>query len=144
MPTIQIKHRYTGAVLFEHEVSDEQRASGLAMRVALEAACKVGASLAGAFLDGATLAGATLVGARPILQIGQIGSRSDYLLSFITDAGVMVRVGCFFGTRDEFAARVESEHGDNVHGREYRAALVLIDAHAALWTPAAESVAEVA
>ena len=38
MSTIQIKNRYTGAVLYEHEPTDEQQASGLAMRAALDAA----------------------------------------------------------------------------------------------------------
>ena len=50
----------------------------------------------------------------------------------------MVRAGCFFGARDEFAAAVDREHGDSIHGDECRAALVLIDAHARLWTPAQE------
>ena len=68
MSTIQIKHRYTGAVLYEHEPSDEQQASGLAMRAALEAAVKCntdlrGADLSGAYLRGANLRGADLRGA---------------------------------------------------------------------------------
>ncbi len=50
---IVIKHRYTGVVLFEHEATDEQQASGIAMRVALEAACKACADLGGAYLGGA-------------------------------------------------------------------------------------------
>ena len=63
MSTIQIKHRYTGAVLYEHEPSDEQQASGLAMRAALEAAVKRNADLSGADLSGAYLRGADLSGA---------------------------------------------------------------------------------
>ncbi len=35
----------------------------------------------------------------------------------------------------------QGDHGANEHGDEYRAALVLIDAHARLWTPAAQEVA---
>ena len=172
MPQIRIVSRYDSHhVLYEHEAPEERVASGLALRDALEAACRDGASLfgarldvasldgaslVGANLDGASLAGASLVGAslagaslagarlvgerlageRPILQIGPIGSRSDYLLAFLTNAGVMVRAGCFYGMRDEFAVRVAKEHGDNVHGREYVAALAMIDAHAALWMPA--------
>ena len=154
MATTQIKHRHTGAVLFEHQATDEQRASGIAMRVALEAACKAkadlggadlrGAYLVGADLGGADLGGKKLVGARPLLVIGPIGSRSDYLHAYITDAGVMVRAGCFEGSRDEFVAAVSETHGDNEHGREYAAALAMIDAHAAIWTPAVEPVAEAA
>ena len=35
-------------------------------------------------------------------------------------------------------AAVRAEHGDNEHAQEYLAALVLVDAHTKLWTPAAE------
>jgi uncharacterized protein YjbI with pentapeptide repeats len=136
MPTITIKHRISGAVLFTHEVTGEQQSSGLAMRATLEAACKDRADLRGADLSGADLGGKKLIGFRPVLQIGPIGSREDYLLAFITDAGVIVSAGCFEGSRDKFAAAVEKTHGTSAHGDEYRAALVLIDAHAKAWTPA--------
>ena len=98
-----------------------------------------GADLSSADLRGADLRGKKLVGDRPVLQIGPIGSRQDYLLSFITDGGVILRAGCFEGSRDEFAAAVEKTHGESAHGDEYRAALVLIDAHAEAWTPAVET-----
>ena len=58
----QIKHRYTGAVLFECDVPDTV-ASGLAMRHALEKAVASRAHLAGAHLADANLAGANLAGA---------------------------------------------------------------------------------
>ena len=60
MSTIQIKHRYTGAVLYEHEPTDEQQASGLAMRAAIEATVKCNADLRGANLSGAYLSDADL------------------------------------------------------------------------------------
>jgi len=63
MPAIQIRHRYTSAVLFEHQVTDEQQASGMAMRHALEAATQARANLAGAYLADANLVGANLAGA---------------------------------------------------------------------------------
>ena len=160
---IEIKHRHTGAVLYRHETTAERQTSGLAMRDAMEAAIDAGSNLRGsnlrgAYLSGADLSGAdlrgadlsgahlrdangaklTLVGERPALSIGPIGSRAAYLLAFITDAGTVISAGCFFGQRDAFAAAVEKEHGDTAHGDEYRAALVLIDAHARLWTPAQE------
>ena len=62
MTTIQIKHRYTNAVLFECEVPDGIE-SGLHMRHALEKACDSGANLSGANLRGAYLRGANLSGA---------------------------------------------------------------------------------
>jgi hypothetical protein len=92
-----------------------------------------GANLRGADLGGADLYGKKIAGARPFIQIGPIGSRSDYLQAFVTDRGLMIRAGCFFDTRDRFELRIVETHGDNEHAQEYRAALALIDAHAKLW-----------
>ena len=107
----------------------------------LDGASLVGASLVGARLDGASLVGArlddagTLLGERPVIQIGPIGSRATYLIGYVTNLGVRVRTGCFFGSLDEFRAAVAQTHGDGTHGREYAAAITMIEAHAALWTP---------
>jgi len=100
-----------------------------------------GANLYGADLGGANLHGKKLVGDRPFLTIGPIGSRSDYLQAFITDAGVMIRAGCFFNARDQFELAIAETHGMNNHGTEYLAALALIDAHAKLWAPKVEAIA---
>ena len=62
MTTIQIKHRFTDAVLFECE-APEGMSSGLQMRHAVERAVLAGAYLARAYLAGAYLAGAYLAGA---------------------------------------------------------------------------------
>ena len=200
--TIKIVSRWDSTiVLFEHQTTEERQASGLAMRDALEAACKAranlaraylagaylaranlaganldganldganlagaylaganlaganldganlamayldGANLAGAYLAGANLAGAdgeklTLVGKRPVLQIGPIGSRCALLSMYLTDAGPMVRAGCFWGSLDDFEGKCEQTHGDNEHGREYGFAALLMRAHAELWAPA--------
>jgi len=107
----------------------------------------IGANLIGANLRGADLRGANLSddlklsGERPYIQIGPIGSRMDVFQGYVTDKGLYLRAGCFFGTRDEFVAKLDEEHGENEHGREYRAALAAFDLHAELW-PA--EVAEVA
>ena len=58
MAKVQIKHRLTDAVLFEHETTDERMASGLAVRDAAEEASKCGANLSDADLRGANLRGA--------------------------------------------------------------------------------------
>ena len=93
------------------------------------------ANLAGAYLDG----GLKLVGARPIFQIGPIGSRSDFFIVYITDHGLRFDAGCQRQiTREAFEKRLSDTHGDNEHAREYRAALALIDVHAELWTPVSE------
>ena len=97
-----------------------------------------GANLSWANLSGASLAnGEKLVGARPIFQIGPIGSRCAYFTAYITDKGLRFDAGCQRQiTREVFEQRLGDEHRDNEHAKEYRAALALIDAHAEIWTPA--------
>jgi uncharacterized protein YjbI with pentapeptide repeats len=102
-----------------------------------------GANLRGADLGGADLRGAngkklTLIGDRPLFIIGPIGSRSDYLYAFITDQGLYIQTGCFFGTRDEFVKAVADNHCSDFHGQEYRDAILLIESHAEIWTPKEE------
>jgi hypothetical protein len=99
------------------------------------------AKLRGADLGEAKLGGANLFGSRPVMQIGPIGSRADYLIAVVTTDGVRVTAGCFSGTLDEFRAAVESTHGDSEHGRDYRAAIAMIEAHAEIWAHAAAEVA---
>ena len=98
-----------------------------------------GANLDGANLDGANLRGKKLIGDRPAFTLGPIGSRCDYFSAYLTDKGIYLRAGCFFGTVAEFIDKLEREHGTNEHGREYRAALALIECHARLWTPDASA-----
>ncbi len=126
---IEIKHRHTGAVLYT--------SGGESLRDAVMQAARDRADL-----RGADLSGNRLVGERPLLLIGPIGSRDDYLSAWLADAGVLVTAGCFHGTLDEFRAAVEATHGNNEHGREYAAAIALIEAHAAVW--AEPAVAEAA
>ena len=99
-----------------------------------------GANLGGANLFGADLCGADLGGTfgklidgRPYFQCGPIGSRSDYLQAFITDKGIVVKAGCFTGFLDDFVAAVEKTHGDSDHSKEYAMAVLMIEAHAAIW-----------
>ena len=93
------------------------------------------ANLDGAYLAGANLDGKKLIGTRPIFQIGPIGSRCAQFVSYITEAGVFLNAGCFWGTVDEFRTKLAATHGDNDHAKEYNAALLMIEAHAAIWTP---------
>ena len=100
-----------------------------------------GANLGGAYLDGANLGGANLggagqlIGQRPIIQISPIGSRSDYLTAYITDNGIFLKTGCFFGTIENFKTALQNTHGNNTHAEEYTAALTLIETHAKIYTP---------
>ena len=143
------KQRYTNAVLYETDIPDDTP-RGLQCRAALEKATTTGANLAGANLAGANLAraylaranldgayldGKKLIGTRPVFQIGPIGSRCAQFVSYITEAGVLLNAGCFWGTVDEFRAKLADTHGDNEHAQEYKAALVMVAAHASIWTP---------
>ena len=84
-----------------------------------------GANLSGANLYGADLSGANLRGASGIIHISPIGSRGDATY-FVQHADcIMVKTGCFWGSMDEFLAAVEKTHGENKHGRAYRAACEL-------------------
>ena len=92
------------------------------------------ANLGGANLYAANLGGAgKLTGDRPYFAVGPIGSRQDVLAAFLTEKGVYLRAGCFFGTVEQFRAKLEGEHGNNVHGKEYTAALGLVLAHYEAW-----------
>ena len=102
-----------------------------------------GATLTGADLSGADLADATLadakvgagddeavlVGSRPIVKIGPIGSRNDWLLVFwCGDAGVRISTGCQQQiTEAYFLARLADAHGEgeqaNIHAKHYIEAL---------------------
>ena len=91
------------------------------------------AYLRGAYLRGADLRGAYLGGAdikllsgNSIFRISDIGSRMGTTYAYNTDKGIYVQCGCFFGTLDEFAAKVEQTHGDNLHGKVYKAIIEVI------------------
>ena len=171
---IEIKCRFSGSVLFSHDIENNT------MRMTLEAAVSARANLARANLDGANLArtnldGANLVGAylvdaylvdanlvdanlaganlaranlvgakikddcvlvgeRPIFQIGPIGSRCAYFAAYATNKGLRFDAGSQRQiTREVFEQRLQDSHGDNIHAKEYKAALALIDIHAELW-----------
>lgn len=140
MSKIEIKARWSGAVLFSLETES--------VKLCVEAAVKGGANLRSADLCSADLRGANLssakvdgfnlVGNRPCLQIGPIGSREDSLLAFITEAGIRINAGCFRGTLAEFVDAVNETHGNSRHANEYAAAIQMIEAHAAIWTPTEE------
>ena len=180
MEVIEIKSRWTGAVLYSGEHVD--------VKEAVEAAVKAGANLRDAYLDGADLGGAdldgadldganlrganlrganlrgaylggaylggaylrganlrgaylggakvgagddeaALAGSRPIVQIGPIGSRNDWLLVFwCGDAGVRISAGCQQQiTEAYFLARLAEAHGEgeraNIHAQHYLEAL---------------------
>lgn len=139
--TINIVSRWDSKkVLFSANV-DVVISEGFRLRAALEIAVKAGANLDGAYLAGANLAGAylddksTLIGRRPIFMLGPIGGESRTFVAYITQQGLRLRAGCFFGTREAFLERLDKTHGDNIHAQEYMAALAMIDSHYEIWAP---------
>jgi len=131
----EIKHRFGGSVLFSLETESIKSCveAGVKSGANLGGANLDGANLGGANLDGANLGGAKLIGDRPIIQIFPIGSRSDFLTAFISDRGLLLHTGCFFGTVDKFKTALKNTHGDNAHAQEYLAALSLIETHCKLF-----------
>ena len=150
---IEIKSRFSLEVLFSHECEDNSVAITLAAAINaktnlygadlrsadLRSANLYDADLRSANLYGADLRSADLgdagklTGDRPYFAVGPIGSRQDVLAAFLTENGIFLRAGCFFGTVEAFRDKLQGEHGDNVHAIEYRAALVLVEAHYAAW-----------
>lgn len=126
----QIKSRYANTVVYECDLPDD---TPNAMRAALTKAVAERTNLYGANLGEK----GKLIGDRPYLSIGPIWSRKDTLTLWITDQGPRIKTGCFkFGTFDEFRANLERDHAiDSVHRKEYEMALMMCEAHAALWTP---------
>ena len=99
-----------------------------------------GANLWDANLRGADLRGTDLRDADgKVLSFGPIGSRQGITYVTKTDQIIHIRCGCFYGTLEEFTAKVEEEHGDSQHGKSYKAAIEFIKAHdAACWQDDAE------
>ena len=125
MEVIEIKNRWNGEVLYSGEHAD--------VKEAVEAAAKGGANLRGANLRGAKVGAgddeAALAGSRPVVQIGPIGSRDDWLLVFWCGAaGVRISTGCQNQiTEGRFLERLAYAHGEgeeaNIHAQHYIEAL---------------------
>lgn len=102
-------------------------------RASLTCANLARANLAGARLADAKIGvgddGARLVGLRPIVQIGPIGSRNDWLLVFwCGDSGMRISTGCQNQiTEHRFLERLTEAHGAgedaDIHVDNYLAAL---------------------
>ena len=131
----------SGANLSDANLSDASLRGAYLSGADLRGANVDGADLRGAYLRGTKLHGAyldgakNLIGDRPVFTLGPIGSRCEYFTAYLTDKGVYLRAGCFFGVVAEFVAKLERVHGTNKHWQEYSAALALIECHARLWTP---------
>lgn len=83
-------------------------------RANLQGANLRGANLQGADLQGANLRGADLRGAHGIasIYVPRMSSRGDYLYAIQHEHTLMIKAGCWWGTVDEFEARVKEGRGE--------------------------------
>ena len=129
----------SGAYLGDANLSDANLSGANLSGANLSDANLSGANLSDANLSGANLSGANtnLIGDRPYFSIGPVGSRSDNLTLWITEKGPLLKTGCFGpDTFEAFRSNLEREHPvGSTHRKEYEAAILTCEAHAALWTP---------
>ena len=78
--------------------------------------------------------GAPLYRARPRIILGPLGSRGDTLGVSLPSDGTepVVYAGCWSGRLSEFAARVDKIYPAGRYGNEYRAAIAMLRAVAAI------------
>jgi len=125
----------TSANLTSADLSGANLTSAYLSRANLTSAYLTRADLTGANLTGATIIdNETLLGCRPVIQIGPIGSRKDYLTAYSTNKGQRFDIGCQRQiTREIFEKRITEQHDNNKCAQEYHAALAFIDAHHKIW-----------
>jgi len=85
-----------------------------------------GADLRGANLRGADLSGANLSKANGYIGFENVGSEGRTLHCTIHADGWHCYTGCFGGTLDEFEKAVESVHGNDRYGEQYRAIIACL------------------
>jgi hypothetical protein len=81
----------------------------------------VRANLSEANLEGATIADGYTLTTRRSHQISGVGSEDDTLELYHCHQGWYAKRSCFSGSLPEFLAAVDKKHGDNEHGKRYRA-----------------------
>jgi uncharacterized protein YjbI with pentapeptide repeats len=87
-----------------------------------------GANLRDADLYGTNLRGAdTEFGIiKSIIQISNIGSRSDTTVVYYTERGIFIKCGCFKGSLAEFEEKVKETHKGNDHEKVYLSMVKLV------------------
>jgi len=83
--------------------------------------------------DDCCFAGKRITGPRPLFFIGPLGSSQRQLMAVSTEQGIHLVTGCFNGSIDEFRAALKEKHGKNKHGKDYEAAIQMIEAHFEIW-----------
>lgn len=154
MTKVQIKHRFSGVVLFETEIAAEYDGYphgfrlGLAVKAAYNSRADLsradlrgaylcdadlsGADLSGAHLRGAILRDADLRGAKIIRVIARATRLDGYeFIAFDTDKGIIIRAGCRTMSPDGYRNHVAREYPDTDKAEETLAILDYIEARAA-------------
>ena len=86
--------------------------------------------------DNSSFADKKITGLRPFFFVGPLGADQRHLMAVSTEKGIHLATGCFSGSIDDFRAALKKKHGTNEHGKEYGAALELIELHFKLWKAA--------
>ena len=119
---IEIKSRFSGAVLFRCETATTVASALLAAiaaradlyRANLSRANLSRANLSGANLSGANLSGANVSELRGVVAVAVTwpghGECGRQLLAIHDDKGTVYHCGCFRGTRDELLAYIKAGH----------------------------------
>jgi hypothetical protein len=108
---IEIKHRFTGEVLYTFDGDTLQDAD---LRDAnLRGAYLTGSDLTGADLTGAYLTGAYLTGAKSIIQWQSPQGEKRICYSVKHTDCIMHKLGCFWGNTDEATSAIREKYGDN-------------------------------
>lgn len=96
MDTIQIKHKTTGAVIFEHICE------GNNIAVTLKAASN---------LVETNLYGANLVGAIGVVSFGPVGNENRICYAYVNN-GIQFRIGCFNGDHNQAIEAIREKYGE--------------------------------
>ena len=75
-------------------------------------------------------AGASVGATTDCITVGPLGSRGAMLTGVKHNGTLMIGTGCFWGTPEEFEAKVKETNGDNEHAKHYAEALLFLRAWA--------------
>lgn len=136
MAKVQIKARFSGAVLFECELGAEWdgRSSRNQRGEAIRKALASGSNLRGSDLSGSNLRGAKIT--HIITRIWRTIDAYEFI-AFATDRGVIIRAGCRTMSLNKFRQHVAEEYPDTDKAEETLAIIDFIESRAALREAAA-------
>ena len=118
----------SGAYLREANLSEANLSGADLSGADLSRAYLREANLSGANLSGADLSGAYLSGAKSIISFGPIGRERRIGYAVKHRDGLKVKLGCFWGTLDEAAAKIRAKYGENsAYENLVRAACAALD-----------------